>query len=163
MKPASQFTKSSLLVADHEEEAGLTKSVLDAIPDGLLTFRGIALGDIPGRSIGEIAWHLVHAIPAIMNRAGMHLSAISNKHQIPDSALIIGTQYQSTIEEFLLELAGWEDSTLAIVDDIYGQQWSRARTLGVLMRHEIHHRAQICLLLRIGAASVPVVYGPTAG
>jgi uncharacterized damage-inducible protein DinB len=43
---------------------------------------------------------------------------------------------------------------------MYGQMWVRGKTLGVLVTHQIHHRGQLTVLLRLAGLKVPGVYGP---
>lgn len=43
---------------------------------------------------------------------------------------------------------------------MYGMQWTRDTTLNCLVRHEIHHRAQMTVLMRQAGLRVPGVYGP---
>lgn len=38
--------------------------------------------------------------------------------------------------------------------------WSRGKTLGVLITHQIHHRAQLTIVMRLAGLKVPGVYGP---
>jgi len=54
----------------------------------------------------------------------------------------------------------WDDDTLKTEDDMYGEQWSRAMTLQALVFHQIHHRAQMTVLMREAGLDVPGVYGP---
>ena len=57
----------------------------------------------------------------------------------------------------------WNDETLLIEDKITGQgdMWSRGKTLGVLITHQIHHRAQLTIVMRLAGLKVPGVYGPS--
>jgi len=43
---------------------------------------------------------------------------------------------------------------------MYGEQWSRAKTLQVLIHHQIHHRAQMTVLMRQAGLRVPGLFGP---
>lgn len=45
--------------------------------------------------------------------------------------------------------------------DMYGQKWKRGFTLQALIAHEIHHRGEMIVLMRIAGLAVPGVYGPT--
>ena len=52
-------------------------------------------------------------------------------------------------------------ATLEELDDMYGQQWPRGLTLAILLNHEIHHRAQMTVLMRQAGLVVPGVFGPS--
>ena len=54
----------------------------------------------------------------------------------------------------------WNEETLKQEDDMYGEKWARGRTLGVLVTHQIHHRAQLTVVMRLASLKVPGVYGP---
>ena len=56
--------------------------------------------------------------------------------------------------------ADWNDSTLNVSDDMYGEKWPRGMTLAVLVSHQTHHRAQMTVLMRQANLRVPGVYGP---
>jgi len=43
---------------------------------------------------------------------------------------------------------------------MYGEKWTRGQSLLALMAHEIHHRAQMTVLMRQAGLKVPGVYGP---
>jgi uncharacterized damage-inducible protein DinB len=54
----------------------------------------------------------------------------------------------------------WTDDTLRVTDEVYGARWPRGLTLEVMLRHEIHHRGQLTVLMRQAGLKVPGVYGP---
>jgi uncharacterized damage-inducible protein DinB len=57
--------------------------------------------------------------------------------------------------------ADWNDAALEVTDDMYGEQWPRGLTLGILIQHEIHHRAQMTVLMRQAGLRVPGIFGPS--
>ena len=50
---------------------------------------------------------------------------------------------------------------LMLEDDMYGEMWAKGKTLGVLVTHQIHHRAQLTIVMRLAGLKVPGVYGPS--
>jgi (2Fe-2S) ferredoxin len=48
------------------------------------------------------------------------------------------------------------------MSDYHGQMKENRWIMGHVIDHEIHHRGQMTVLLRLKDASVPMVYGPTA-
>ncbi|NIU73596.1 MAG: hypothetical protein GWN71_08445, partial [Gammaproteobacteria bacterium] len=56
--------------------------------------------------------------------------------------------------------AGWTDETLLETDDMYGQSWTRGASAAALILHEVHHRAQLTVLVRQAGLEVPGVFGP---
>ena len=45
--------------------------------------------------------------------------------------------------------------------NMYGQMWTREATLTSLVVHQIHHRAQMTVLMRQAGLKVPGIYGPS--
>jgi uncharacterized damage-inducible protein DinB len=45
---------------------------------------------------------------------------------------------------------------------MYGEMWTRGRTLQVLVLHQTHHRGQMTVLMRQAGLAVPGCYGPAA-
>jgi len=43
---------------------------------------------------------------------------------------------------------------------MYGEMWNRGTTLGVIITHQIHHRAQLTVVMRLLGLKVPGIYGP---
>jgi uncharacterized damage-inducible protein DinB len=43
---------------------------------------------------------------------------------------------------------------------IYGQEWEGRKILSILVKHQIHHRAQMTVLMRLLNLKVPGLYGP---
>jgi uncharacterized damage-inducible protein DinB len=114
------------------------------------------------RQLGEIAWHMVMTVPELMSRTGLKNFAIDFKTPPPDSAAKIVTTYQTVTAELLEAIKSkWTDQSLLETDDMYGQQWQRGFTLNVLVRHEIHHRGQMTVLLRQAGQRVPGLFGPS--
>ena len=43
---------------------------------------------------------------------------------------------------------------------MFGQVWKRSELLSSLVRHQVHHRGQMTILMRQAGLKVPGVYGP---
>ncbi|MCK6259572.1 DinB family protein [Fictibacillus sp. KIGAM418] len=44
---------------------------------------------------------------------------------------------------------------------MYGEKWENGLTLYILNCHQIHHRGQMTVLMRLAGLKVPGVYGPS--
>jgi uncharacterized damage-inducible protein DinB len=54
----------------------------------------------------------------------------------------------------------WSDKDLQRVDLLWGElEWPRSETLLFLMLHEVHHRGQLTVLMRLAGLKVPGVLG----
>ncbi|HNV03447.1 MAG TPA: DinB family protein [Vicinamibacterales bacterium] len=114
-----------------------------------------------GRTLGRIAWHIVQTLGEMGGRAGLAVEGADEKTPQPATAAAIADAYRagaSALERALP--AAWSDADLAGEIELYGEKWTRAKTLHVLLVHEIHHRAQMTVLMRQAGLRVPGVYGP---
>lgn len=152
------YQSISEFVADWQNENKATQKLLDALSDESLNHR-VYEG---GRSIGRIAWHIVQTLPEMNSQAGLELDKTVMSQEVPTSAVEIAENYKKLANQLIEEIQNkWTDDKLSEVIEIYGEQWSRSRVLEVLIRHEIHHRAQLTVLMRQAGLKVPGLYGPS--
>jgi uncharacterized damage-inducible protein DinB len=114
------------------------------------------------RSLGELAWHIVVSQREILRHTGLDYPAPGKGDPQPARAAEIHSCYVDAAKALGAAVEGrWSDETLAVSDQIYGQQWPRGLTLAVMLFHEIHHRGQMTVLMRQAGLRVPGVYGPS--
>jgi len=113
------------------------------------------------RSLGRAAWHIVTTYPEMCRRFDIHLNKPSEKDPIPKKAADIKDAYHLVTRAVLQAVGGWKDADLRKEDDMYGEKWPRGKSLWVLVVHEIHHRAQMTVLMRLAGVPVTGVYGPS--
>lgn len=115
-----------------------------------------------GRTIGRLAWHLVTTLSEMMSRTGLTIAGPHHDAPVPATAKEIFNAYNTAALSLLDQIkAMWNDASLQVEDDMYGEQWKRAMTLQSLLFHQIHHRAQLTVLMRQAGLQVPGVYGPS--
>jgi uncharacterized damage-inducible protein DinB len=113
------------------------------------------------RTLGRFAWHIVISIPEMAGRTGLKLAGPDEHAPIPATAKEIFDAYNTVAISVLEEVKkNWTDADLLVEDDMYGEKWARGLTLQVLVHHQIHHRAQMTVVMRLLGLSVPGVYGP---
>lgn len=140
-------------------EAASTARVLAALTDDSLSHRWSERQ----RTVGELAWHIVVSQREIVGKTGLEWNAPTKKDPSPGSAASLHSIYVDSGKALLSALERqWTDETLAVEDEIYGERWSRGRTLSVMLLHEVHHRGQLTALMRGAGLRVPGVYGPSA-
>lgn len=150
------FKSIEHFVTEWKRESAQTEKVLAALTDESLS-QEVAPGH---RTLGRLAWHIVHTIPEMMTLAGLSFSA-PGEGPPPERAAEIAEAYREANAAFLAALqAQWTDATLTELRPMYGEQWTGAEVLAVLIKHEIHHRAQMTVLMRQAGLSVPGLYGP---
>jgi uncharacterized damage-inducible protein DinB len=127
------------------------------------TTKSLSQAVVPGgRTLGVIAWHLVKTIPEMMNRTGLTVVGPSEDAPVPASANEIFDAYNIAAESLMNQVSlKWTDASLQLEDEMYGEKWKRSNTLTALVFHQVHHRAQLTVLMRQAGLKVPGLYGPS--
>lgn len=145
---------------DWAEESESTLKVLRSLTDASLGQRVSP----EGRSVGRLAWHIAVAINTIAEQAG--LKGIegpvgSDTVPVPGSAAEIVATYEASARSVADAVRSqWRDEDLPAEIPMYGFMWTKGKTLSVLIRHEVHHRGQLTVLMRQAGLAVPGCYGP---
>jgi uncharacterized damage-inducible protein DinB len=144
---------------DWKNESELTHKLFSALTDDSLNQKVWA----EGRSLGKIAWHIALCIGEMMNRAGLNIEYPGENAETPKSAAEILRVYDDSSKQLLEKINQWDEAKLKDEIDMYGmgEPWSYATILQILVRHEIHHRAQMTILMRQAGIKIPGVYGPS--
>jgi len=139
----------------YENEA--TVKVFDQLTDESLNQRVTP----EGRSLGRLAWHMVQTLPEMCGRTGLEVVGPREEDPVPSSARKLRDRFKEAADSIAAQVSTrWTDADLEVEDDMYGQTWSRGRTLTALVNHQIHHRGQMTVLMRQAGLKVPGVYGP---
>lgn len=147
-----QFKKEWQVVSDE------TRKIFSALTDESL---GQSVAN-DHRTVGRMAWHIVQTIPDMATRIGLQVEGPAEDTPVPESADEIKQAYDKVAQTLAQQInANWNDETLEVVDDLYGQKWKRGATLYVLIKHEIHHRGQMTVLMRQAGLKVLGIYGPS--
>lgn len=148
----------SEFLEDWKNESSGTQRAFEALTDESLSQRVYA----EGRALGKIAWHIVVTIGEMAGRVGAKVACPEENSPVPSSAAEIASAYRTAAESLSEDVQkNWTDAMLSDVFDMYGEQWTRAKTLYVLIKHEIHHRAQVLTLMRQAGLKIPGIYGPS--
>ena len=115
-----------------------------------------------GRTLGQLAWHMVLMIGMTGSIVGLEIAAPPRGAVQPGSAAIIADAYQtaarSMSEQASAKLA---DAQLSSEIAFFGRSLPMDRVLRALVVHQIHHRGQMTVLMRQAGLVPPGVYGPT--
>ena len=145
-------------LTDWEAESGKTRRILEAVTDEALAVKVTP----EGRTVRTLAWHLVTSLSEMMGRVGFRLEGPAEDAPEADSAAAILDGYAALSGSLDRQIREhWTNESLAVTNDMYGEHWPNAKTLQVLIRHEVHHRAQLTVLLRQAGVKVPGIYGPS--
>ncbi len=138
-------SKSTVMVFKKVDDLELKKKVHDNV-----------------RTPGKIAWHITQTVTEMPKSAGIISTDPLENMDIPESIKTITDLYEKYSGELVRSIKeNWKDSDLNEVIELYGQKWKRSKVLSVLLKHEIHHRAQMTVVMRLLNMKVPGVYGPS--
>jgi uncharacterized damage-inducible protein DinB len=151
------YKKVSEFLKDWEKESATTLKVLSNLTDASLKQKVTP----EGRDIAYIAWHIVITVGEMMNRGGLSVDAPAEDSTPPASASEIKNKYEFVAKSLSFEVeTKWTDAMMNDELDLYGEKWKRSFLCEVVVKHEIHHRGQLTILMRQAGLKVPGAYGP---
>ena len=151
------YHKISDFIENWKYESESTIKVLGNLTDEVLTVKF----NNELRTAGILAWHIVTSLGEMAHRTGLTFDTVDDNSIVPATAKEIVDEYKRTSDNMLKGISEtWNDETLKQEDDMYGEKWARGRTLGMLVTHQIHHRGQLTVVMRLAGLKVPGVYGP---
>jgi len=152
------FRKVDDFIGNYSEHLKNVAKLMSTITD-----ESLAQEVAPGhRNLGQIAWHIAQSIPEMTNRTGLSVSGPAESDPVPAFARAIAEAYESSANSLLDEVKSkWDDSTLEIVDDMYGMKWQRGVTLSILISHDLLHGGEMTVLMRQAGLRVHGLCGPS--
>jgi len=145
-------------IEEYRLESASTQKLLDALTDASLN-QEVAPGY---RSLGQLAWHLVHNDEGMLLAMGLKFEAPAANSELPTSAAAIADAYRKVSANLLQAVeTQWTDANLLEKSNMFGEVWPNGLTLYIYLKHEIHHRGQLTILMRQAGLQVPGVYGPS--
>ena len=144
-------------IKEWNREAMLTQNVLDGLTDESLKKQVYP----EGRTLGRIAWHLTTNIPDYLTHFGLNIDGVKNAENVPTSAKEIAETFKevSSLVAQIIEKQ-WTDKSIEQIQEAFGRQESNAQILMGLIKHIVHHRGQITVLMRQAGLKPFGVYGP---
>jgi len=129
----------------------------------ILTDESLNQAVIPGgRNIGRLAWHITITIGEMLKKTGINLNCPDKDIPVPDNSEKIKCAYENASKSLMEEInRNWNDDYLLKEIEMHGEMWQNGKTLKALINHQIHHRAQITVLMRQAGLKVPGIYGPS--
>ncbi|MFE8694873.1 DinB family protein [Cytobacillus sp. FJAT-53684] len=139
-------------------EAKSTEKVLDNLTDESLSLKATP----EYRTLGSLAWHVVTSLHEMLSRTGLTFTGAEHDSSVPVNAKEIADSYRTSSENMIAAIKEqWTDKSLSEMDDMYGDQWPKSLTLSIVNSHQIHHRGQLTVLMRLAGLRVPGMYGPS--
>jgi uncharacterized damage-inducible protein DinB len=98
----------------------------------------------------------------MMNKSGLSVEAPDEDSNPPKTASEIASEYDKVSKSLYSEVESkWSDDMMSDDLDMYGEKWKRSLLCTGLIKHEIHHRGQLTILMRQAGLKVPGAYGPS--
>jgi len=139
-------------------ESGATLKLLKVLTDKSLEQKVYE----EGRTLGRITWHLICSLGKMSDQAGLTSKAVSDESAMPASANTFVKEYENSAKEILDAVTkNWSDESLEEEIAMFRDKWKKGQVLTVLINHQIHHRAQMTILMRQAGLKVPGIYGPS--
>lgn len=141
-----------------KHESNSTLKVLNALTDESLTQKVYD----EGRTLGRLAWHIVITVDEMVSQTGLQFTATPHDAPIPTHAKEFAEAYKKSSDAMVQAIQEqWTDESLLEKKDMYGEQWTIATILQILISHQTHHRGQMTVLMRQAGLVVPGMYGPS--
>ncbi|MFJ9385606.1 DinB family protein [Peribacillus sp. NPDC101481] len=144
-------------IKEWNKEAILTQNVLDSLTDDSLEQQVYP----EGRTLGRIAWHFTTNIPDYLAHFGLKMDRIESSENVPSSAQEIAITFKNVSSHAakIIEQQ-WTDASLEQIQEAFGRQETNASILMGLIKHIVHHRGQVTVLMRQAGIKPYGVYGP---
>ena len=158
------------LLPEFDQEMASTRKVLERIPEDKLDWR-------PHPKSNTIGWNANHIaeipgwVEGTLNQTTFDIAPAGGpRYQSPKL-----TSRQAILDLFDRNVASARKAIEGAADADIGKMWSLveggkplltmprgAAVRGFIMNHLIHHRAVLCVYLRMNDVPLPSIYGPTA-
>ena len=146
------------------QEAEKTLAVFAAIPDAA-AHQAV---DAQHRDLRRLAWHLVETVLELPQNLGLRVKGPVGlgpdgfiAAPPPPTMAEIGGVYRAVSDSLLDHIGSWSNTELGRAFSLYGESWTGAFALYVLVSHQTHHRGQMTVLMRQAGLRLPSLYGPT--
>ena len=137
-----------------KEETDATLKIFKSLTDESLQVA------IPGgRTMGRLANHIVETVTEMPQQLGLPIMEQSVNYTTVQELVTHYKKYADQLAGAII--SHWSDDTLEKDTNMYGASWKNGFSLWVLLTHQIHHRGQMTVLMRMAGLKVPGIYGPS--
>jgi len=101
-------------------------------------------------------------IGEMMSKTGLHIDNYNEEESdVFWNVEDLCTAYESYSNNLIQQLSNnWKDATLQEELEIYGGKQKKGEILQMLITHQIHHRGQLTVIMRLTDVEVQGTYGP---
>lgn len=163
------MTISTAIIPEFDHEVANTRKVLECVPDEKLDWKA----NEELNSIGWVANHLAEIVGWVEGTLTQDIWDINPADGEPYVSPNL-TSKKEILELFDANFVAARKQIEATSDEEFGKSWSLVANgeamitmpkIGVIrtwvLNHLIHHRAHLCVYLRLNDVDVPAMYGPS--
>ena len=163
------MTFADTLLPEFDKEMANTRKVLERIPEDKLGWRAHPKSNTIGWNANHVA-DLVNWLAQALTRPSLDVAPVGGE-PYPFPKL---TSRREILDLFDRNVAAARTAITALRDEEMVQMWTLLRAgqpiftmpraavvRGVVLNHLIHHRAHLCVYLRLNGIPVPGMYGPS--
>lgn len=161
---------SALLVPEYDHEIAITREVLKRVPNDRSEWKPHPKA-FPMAHLAQLVARLPGWVAMMIDRDELDISPVSGP-KFPGYSI---EKTEALVAEFDRNAAAGRAALVSVTDQALQQPWtlksagqvvqtdSRYQMLrSMVLNHQVHHRAQLGLYLRLTDQQVPAMYGPTA-
>jgi uncharacterized damage-inducible protein DinB len=163
------MTYAEILLPEFDKEMAGTRKVLESIPDDKLAWRAHPRSNTIGWNANHVA-DLPGWLVMALATPSLDIAPVGGEAFRPSKL----TTTREIVDQFDRNVAAARESIATVTDEKMGEMWTllaggnviftmpRAAVVrGVVLNHLYHHRAHICVYLRLNDLPVPGLYGPS--
>lgn len=163
------MTIAETILPEFDVEMAGTRKVLERIPDDKLDWKAHPKSN----SIGWAACHLAEIVGWVEGTLTQDAWDINPKDGEPYTGIQLNSR-QEILDQFDANVTAARQRIAETPDEEFAKSWSLLSAgeplitmpkMGVIrtwvLNHTIHHRAHLCVYLRLNDIPVPALYGPS--
>lgn len=164
-----KVTYSEIILPEFDEEMAKTRSVLERVPEDKLDWKPHPKSNTIGWNANHLA-DLASWVPVTLNESEFDFAPVDSPgYQLPN----LRTR-RELLELFDRNVATARAAIADFKDEQVNQPWTLKQGGNVLftmpkgavlrsfcLNHNVHHRAILCVYLRLNDIAVPGMYGPS--
>ncbi len=163
------MTFAETILPEFDQEMANTRKVLERLPDDKFDWQPHPKSHTIGWNANHVA-DIVHWLDVVLTKPSLDIAPVGGPpYQLPKLA-----SRQEILDHFDRNVAAVRKAISEAKDEDMGQPWTLARAgnpifamprsaviRGLVLNHLIHHRAHLCVYLRLNDVPVPGMYGPS--
>lgn len=163
-------TISTALLPEYDQEMAVTRRHLERVPDDKLAWspheKSMTMGGLASHLVESVSW-----APMILGADEMDFDSPEMKDYQPpnyESGAVILEKFDANVTQTREVIASQDDAgwmktwTMKKGEQVLMSMPKIAVIRGFLLNHNVHHRGQLSVYLRMCDVPVPQTYGPSA-